>query len=139
MADEQTTLPNRPPAERYYTEHVQISPNVGGDNELLEADITKKLQRGWRLKSMIQTPGRDSVELVWDASGPSRGSDAASSKTMPRATKRLLEAQRATTLGVPPSQVLKWVGAALLLASCALAVYLGAVLLARMAVWTYFP
>ena len=35
--------------------------------------------------------------------------------------------------------VLKWVGAALVLASCALLVYLGAVLLARLAVWAFFP
>ena len=35
--------------------------------------------------------------------------------------------------------VLKWVGAALMLTSCALVVYLGAVLLARLAVWAFFP
>jgi hypothetical protein len=138
VAVERTNISNPSSAERYYTEHVRIFSDEGADNELLGADITEKLQRGWKLKSMIQTPGRDSVELVWDASGPSRESDAALIKTMPRATRRLLEAERATTLGAP-SQVLKWVGAALLLVSCALLVYLSAVLVARLVLWAYLP
>jgi hypothetical protein len=71
VADKQTNLPNRSPAERYYTEHVQISPDEGGDNELLRADANEKLQRGWRLVSMLKDPGGDSVELVWDTSGTS--------------------------------------------------------------------
>ena len=37
------------------------------------------------------------------------------------------------------ASVLKWVGAALVLATSALVVYLGAVLLARLAVWAFFP
>ncbi len=44
-----------------------------------------------------------------------------------RATRRLLEA------------VLKWVGITLLLVSCAMLVYLGAVLFARAAAWAFFP
>jgi hypothetical protein len=71
VADEQTTLPNRPPAERYYTEHVRISPDEGSDNELLRADANEKLRRGWRLVSMIKDPNEDSVELVWDTFGTS--------------------------------------------------------------------
>jgi hypothetical protein len=35
--------------------------------------------------------------------------------------------------------VLKWVGAAMVLVACALAVYLGAVLLGRLAVWYLYP
>ena len=66
MADEQTTLPNRPPAERYYTEHVRISPDEGSDNELLRADANEKLRRGRRLVGMTKDPSGDSVELVWD-------------------------------------------------------------------------
>ena len=46
MADEQTNFSDRPAAERYYTEHVRISPDEGGDNQLLRADITEKLHRG---------------------------------------------------------------------------------------------
>ena len=42
MADEQTTLPNRSPAERYYTEHVQISSDEGADNELLRVEDIKE-------------------------------------------------------------------------------------------------
>lgn len=34
---------------------------------------------------------------------------------------------------------LKWAGITLLLVSCALIVYLGAVLLARLSVWVFFP
>ena len=48
-------------------------------------------------------------------------------ETIRWATKRLM------------SQGLKGLGIAVLIASCALAVYLGAVLLARMAVWACFP
>jgi hypothetical protein len=48
-------------------------------------------------------------------------------ETIRRATRRLLEA------------MLKWVGVTLLLVSCALLVYLGAVLLARGAGWLLFP
>ena len=69
VADEQTNLPDRPPAERYYTEHVQISLDEGGDNELLRANVNEKLRWGWRLVSMIKDSGGDSVELVWDTSG----------------------------------------------------------------------
>ncbi len=39
----------------------------------------------------------------------------------------------------PLAPVLKVVGGALVLVSCALAVYLGAILLARLAVWAFFP
>ena len=69
MADEQTNISDRPSAERYYTEHVRISPNDDGDNELLRADVNEKLRWGWRLVSMTKDPGGDSVELVWDTSG----------------------------------------------------------------------
>jgi hypothetical protein len=69
--DEQTTLPNRPPAERYYTEHVRISSDEGADNELLRADANEKLRRGWRLVSITKDPSENSVELVWDTSGTS--------------------------------------------------------------------
>jgi hypothetical protein len=48
-------------------------------------------------------------------------------ETIRRATRRLLEA------------MLKWAGVTLLLVSCALLVYLGAVLLARGAGWLLFP
>jgi hypothetical protein len=48
-------------------------------------------------------------------------------ETMSRVTRRLLEA------------MLKWVGITLLLASCGLLVYLGAVLFARGAGWMLFP
>lgn len=48
-------------------------------------------------------------------------------ETRKRAAMRLLEA------------VLKWAGATLLLVSCALLVYLGAVVLARLSAWLLFP
>ena len=69
MTDEQTNISDRPSAERYYTEHVRISPNDDGDNELLRADVNEKLRWGWRLVSMIKDPSGDSVELVWDTAG----------------------------------------------------------------------
>ena len=71
MAEEQTTLPNRPPAEHYYTELVRISPHEGADNELLRADANEKLRRGWKLVSMTKDPSEDSIGLVWDTSGTS--------------------------------------------------------------------
>jgi hypothetical protein len=71
VGDEQTTLPNRPPAERYYTEHVRICSDEGADNELLRADANEKLRRGWRLVSITKDPSENSVELVWDTSGTS--------------------------------------------------------------------
>jgi hypothetical protein len=43
-----------------------------------------------------------------------------------------------TTLGVL-SVVLKWVGVALLVVACLLAVYLGASLLAEVVVWATYP
>lgn len=48
-------------------------------------------------------------------------------ETIRRATRRLLEA------------MLKWVGITALLISAALLVYLGAILLARLSVWAFFP
>jgi hypothetical protein len=53
-------------------------------------------------------------------------------EAMRRAAGRLLEVPRAVSL------VLVWVGGAALLVSCALIVYLAAVLLARLAVWAFF-
>ncbi len=48
-------------------------------------------------------------------------------ETIRRATMRLLEA------------VLKWAGITALLVSLALMVYLGAILIARLSVWTFYP
>ena len=56
---------------------------------------------------------------------------------MRQATRRLFEEER-TTLGAL-SVVLKWVGIALLVVACLLAVYLGASLLADLAVWATYP
>ena len=53
-------------------------------------------------------------------------------ETIRQATRRLLEAAGAELGALWP--VLKWVGVGMLVVSCALAVYLGAVLLARLAV-----
>lgn len=53
-----------------------------------------------------------------------------------RAVERLLEMPRTVPRAV--SLALVWVGAAALLVSCALMVYLAAVLLARSAVWFFF-
>ncbi len=53
-------------------------------------------------------------------------------EAMQRAAGQLLVAPRAVSL------VLVWVGGAALLVSCALLVYLAAVLLARLAVWAFF-
>ena len=53
-------------------------------------------------------------------------------------TRRALETARAATLKAL-CPILKWVGVALLVISCALAAYLGAVLLARMVLWAYLP
>jgi hypothetical protein len=71
MADEQTNFSDRTSTERYYTEHVRISPDEGSDNELLRADANEKLRRGRRLVGMTKDPSGGSVELVWDTSGRS--------------------------------------------------------------------
>jgi hypothetical protein len=51
---------NRPPSERYYTEHVQLSTDEstdeGADNERLPATVNQKIQRGWRLDGMVRNP-----------------------------------------------------------------------------------
>jgi hypothetical protein len=54
-----------------------------------------------------------------------------------QATRQLLEEAR-TTLGAL-SVVLKWVGVALLVVACLLAVYLGVALLGELAVWVTYP
>ncbi len=54
-----------------------------------------------------------------------------------RTTRFLLEAARAT-FGVLLSG-LNWVGLALVLVASVLLVYLGAVLLARLGVWAFYP
>ncbi len=54
-----------------------------------------------------------------------------------RREKRLLAAAREVLGALLP--VLKWVGAAMVVVSCVLMVYLGVVLLARFAVWATFP
>jgi hypothetical protein len=69
--NEHTEFSNRSSAERYYTEHLQISTDEGADNELVRADINETLQRGWRLVRLTPGPGVDTVELVWDTSGGS--------------------------------------------------------------------
>ncbi len=56
---------------------------------------------------------------------------------MRRTTRLLLEAARATH-GVLLSG-LNWVGLALVLVASVLLVYLGAVLLARLGVWAFYP
>ena len=58
-------------------------------------------------------------------------------ETIRRTTRLLLEASR-TTLGVLLSG-LNWVGLALVLVASVLLVYLGAVLLARLGVWAFYP
>ena len=58
-------------------------------------------------------------------------------ETMWRTKRLLLEAARAT-LGVLLSG-LNWVGLALVLVASVLLVYLGAVLLARLGVWAFYP
>ena len=66
-----------------------------------------------------------------------READTGLYETIRRATRRLLEAARAALGALSP--VLRWVGVGLLVISCALAVYLGTVLLARLAMWASFP
>jgi hypothetical protein len=68
VAEEQPDFSNRPPAERCYIQHVQISLDEDSDNALLREAITQKLGRGWRLVSMIKAPSGDSVRLEWDTS-----------------------------------------------------------------------
>jgi len=57
-------------------------------------------------------------------------------EAMRRTVERLLEMPSVVPRAA--SLVLVWVGAAALLVSCALVVYLAAVLLARVAVWFFF-
>ena len=54
-----------------------------------------------------------------------------------QATKQLLEESR--TRLVVLSLVLRWVGLALLVVACLLAVYLGASLLGELVVWATYP
>ena len=71
--------------------------------------------------------GGDAVKLVWDASEPKRETDAALYETRRLATRRFWK----LLMGFG-SMVLWIVGAVLVMISCALAVYLGAILVAGM-------
>ncbi len=42
MTDRQTNLPNPPPAEGHYSEHVRMSSDEGADNELLRVEDIKE-------------------------------------------------------------------------------------------------
>jgi hypothetical protein len=68
VAQEQPYFSNRAPAERCYIEHVRISLDDDGEYALLREAITQKLERGWRLDSMIKLPSGDSLRLEWDTS-----------------------------------------------------------------------
>ena len=65
------------------------------------------------------------------------GSHPALYEAIRQATKQLLEEVRTTLRAL--SVVLKWVGLALLVVACLLAVYLGAALLGELAVWVTYP
>jgi hypothetical protein len=95
--NERTNFPNRLSAEPHYTKHVRMSTDEGADKETVRTDINEKLQRGWRLVSMVPGIGSGSTAL--------------------------------------------WVVVAVLgIVACMLLVYAGAVLLARLVVWTaYYP
>jgi hypothetical protein len=67
----------------------------------------------------------------------SGGPHSALQEAIRQATRQLLEEAR-TTLGAL-SVVLKWVGVALLIVACLLAVYLGAALLRELAVLATYP
>jgi hypothetical protein len=67
----------------------------------------------------------------------SGGTHSALYEAIRQATRQLLE-EAGTTLGVL-GLVLKWVGVALLVIACLMAVYLGAGLLGELAVWATYP
>jgi hypothetical protein len=69
VASEQEKSSNRPPAERYYTEYVDVSTDKAAANEPLRKAMGEKRQRGWSLVSLNVNQSDGVVELVWDTSG----------------------------------------------------------------------
>lgn len=64
MANEQAEPFNQPPAERYYTEYVDVSTDKAASNEFLRKAMSEKRQRGWSLVSLNVNQSDGVVELV---------------------------------------------------------------------------
>ncbi len=69
MASNHAKSFNQPPAERYYTEYVEVSTDKASSNEQLRNAIGDKLLRGWQLVTFTVDRSGSVAKLVWDTSG----------------------------------------------------------------------
>ncbi len=70
MTEEQRSAPDRPTAERYHAEYIQLSAaNEGSEAVSLREVITEGRRQDWRLISLTKEPGDSGFFLVWDTSG----------------------------------------------------------------------
>ena len=73
MTEGQREAPDRPEAERYYTQHASLDAGEGGTAEAaLQEAINEGARQSWKLISVTQDPTSGGVLLVWDTSGSSR-------------------------------------------------------------------
>jgi hypothetical protein len=69
MTEQQRKAPNRPAAERYYTEYVSLAAVDGSAEIALQEAINEKAKRSWKLLSIAKEPSSVGLFLVWDTSG----------------------------------------------------------------------
>jgi hypothetical protein len=70
MTEGQREAPDRPEAERYYTQHASLDAGEGVTAEAaLQEAINEGARQSWKLISVTQDPTSGGVLLVWDTSG----------------------------------------------------------------------
>ena len=69
MAEQQRNAPDRPAAERYYAEYVDLIVAGSTWEVALREAINEKAKRSWKLISVTKAPNVDGLFLVWDTSG----------------------------------------------------------------------
>ena len=69
MAEQQRKSPERPAAERYHAEYVDLTVAGSTAEVALQEAINEKAKRRWKLISVTKAPGDDDLFLVCDTSG----------------------------------------------------------------------
>jgi hypothetical protein len=69
VANYQAKSFNQPPAERYYTEYVEVSTEEGATNDSLRKALGEKQRWGWQLVTFTVDRSGSIATLVWDTSG----------------------------------------------------------------------
>ena len=69
VAEQQRKAPDRPAAERYYAEYVDLTVAGSTSEAALQEAINEKAKRSWKLISVTKAPGDDGLFLVWDTPG----------------------------------------------------------------------